>query len=92
VSKPFVFRSSFAKDYGLEIVDGPSRPLLAAIIVLDENNKVIYSEQVPEITQEPDYIKRYHRVEVTFSFPSAGENGEHILPPPGGRKVGVGGR
>jgi thiol peroxidase len=28
-----------------------------AIVVLDENNKVVYTEQVPEITQEPDYKK-----------------------------------
>ena len=53
-----VFRSSFAKDYGLEIADGPLAGLCSrAIIVLDENNKVVYSEQVPEITQEPDYDK-----------------------------------
>ncbi len=52
------FRSSFAKDYGLEIADGPLAGLCSrAIIVLDENNKVIYTEQVPEITQEPDYEK-----------------------------------
>ncbi len=50
------FRSSFAKDYGLEIAEGPLKGLCSrVVIVLDENNKVIYSEQVPEITQEPDY-------------------------------------
>jgi thiol peroxidase len=50
------FRSSFAKDYGLEIVDGPLAGLCSrAVIVLDENNAVVYSEQVPEIAQEPDY-------------------------------------
>lgn len=50
------FRSSFAKDYGLEMVDGPIKGLCSrVVVVLDENNKVIYSEQVPEITQEPNY-------------------------------------
>lgn len=52
------FRSSFAKDFGLEIADGPLKGLCSrAVIVLDENNKVLYSEQVPEIAQEPDYAK-----------------------------------
>jgi thioredoxin-dependent peroxiredoxin len=50
------FRSSFGKDYGVEIVEGPLAALTArAIVVLDENNNVIYTEQVPEITQEPNY-------------------------------------
>lgn len=49
-------RSSFARDYGLEIVDGPLNGLCSrAVLVLDEANNVIYSEQVPEIAQEPDY-------------------------------------
>lgn len=47
---------SFAKDYGVLITDGPLEGLCArAVVVLDEENKVIYTEQVPEITQEPDY-------------------------------------
>ncbi len=50
------FRSSFAKDYNLEIANGPLAGLASrAIVVLDESNKVIYTEQVPEITQEPNY-------------------------------------
>lgn len=50
------FRSSFAKDYGLEIVDGPLAGLCSrAVLVLDADNKVVHSEQVPEIAQEPNY-------------------------------------
>ncbi len=46
----------FGKNYGVEIVDGPLAGLLArAIVVLDENDTVIYTQLVPEITQEPDY-------------------------------------
>ena len=46
----------FGKNYGLEIVDGPLQGLHSrAVIVLDENGKVVYTEQVPEIVQEPDY-------------------------------------
>ena len=50
------FRSSFGTDYGLTIGDGPLAGLCSrAVIVLDEHNKVIYTEQVPEIGQEPNY-------------------------------------
>ena len=50
------FRSSFARDYHLEISDGPLKGLCSrAIIVLDQNNKILYTQQVPEIGQEPDY-------------------------------------
>ena len=50
------FRSSFAADYGLEITDGPLAGLCSrAVIIVDESGNVVYSEQVPEIAQEPDY-------------------------------------
>lgn len=48
----------FAKDYGVLITDGPLAGICSrAVIVLDEADNVIYTEQVPEITQEPDYDK-----------------------------------
>ncbi len=44
------------KDYQLEIIDGPLAGLLSrVVIVLDENKNVVYTEQVPEIVDEPDY-------------------------------------
>jgi thiol peroxidase len=47
---------SFAKDYGVLITDGPLAGITArAVVVLDENDKVVYTELVPEIAQEPDY-------------------------------------
>lgn len=50
------FRSSFGKDYGVELKTGPLAGLCSrAVVVLDENNKVVYAEQVPEIGQEPNY-------------------------------------
>lgn len=50
------FRGSFLKDYGVELVDGPLKGLSArAIVAIDENDKVLYAELVPEIAQEPDY-------------------------------------
>ncbi|HTO35933.1 MAG TPA: thiol peroxidase [Flavobacterium sp.] len=47
---------SFGKSYGLTITDGPLAGLHSrVVIVLDEAGTVIYTEQVPEIGQEPDY-------------------------------------
>lgn len=52
------FRSSFAKDYGLEFVDGGLKGLCSrSVIVVDENNKVLYTEQVSETVNEPNYEK-----------------------------------
>jgi thioredoxin-dependent peroxiredoxin len=46
----------FATDYGVLITDGPLAGITArAVVVLDENNKVVYTQLVPEIAQEPDY-------------------------------------
>lgn len=48
----------FAKDYGVLIQDGPLAGICArAIVVLDENDHVLYTQLVPEIAQEPDYDK-----------------------------------
>ncbi len=46
----------FHGKYGVDIADGPLKGLTArAVVVLDENNKVKYSQLVPEIKTEPDY-------------------------------------
>ena len=46
----------FAKDYGILIVDGPLAGVCGrAVVVLDENNKVLYTQLVGEIAEEPDY-------------------------------------
>jgi thiol peroxidase len=46
----------FAKDYGILLLDGLYRGITArAIVVIDENDKVAYTELVPEIRQEPNY-------------------------------------
>lgn len=50
------FRGDFGDDYGTIITDGPMKGLHSrAVVVTDENNKVLYTEQVPEITNEPNY-------------------------------------
>ena len=51
------FRTSdFGVNYGVLMADGPLRGLLArAVIVINEEGEIVYTELVPEITQEPDY-------------------------------------
>jgi len=47
---------SFGEQYGLTIVDGPMKGLLArAVIVVNPEGEIVYKELVPEIAQEPDY-------------------------------------
>jgi len=46
----------FAKDYGVLITDGPLAGVTArAIVVIDENDQVVYTQLVGEIADEPDY-------------------------------------
>ncbi|MBA0916173.1 MAG: thiol peroxidase [Nitrosomonadaceae bacterium] len=46
----------FMKNYGVAITDGPLSGITArAVVILDENNTVIYAELVPEIKDEPNY-------------------------------------
>lgn len=51
------FRAAdFGQAYGVTLTDGPLQGLLArAVVVLDEGGRVIHTELVPEIAQEPDY-------------------------------------
>jgi thiol peroxidase len=46
----------FHTKYGVDVADGPLKGLTArAVVVLDENNKVLHSELVSEIANEPNY-------------------------------------
>lgn len=48
----------FGKEYGVLFTDGPLQGLLSrAVVVIDENGKVVYTEQVAETTNEPNYDK-----------------------------------
>ena len=57
ISNLSAFRNQeFGTDYGVAIIDGPLQGLLArAIVVIDEQGTVAYTELVPEIAQEPNY-------------------------------------
>jgi thiol peroxidase len=48
--------AEFMKNYGVAITDSPLAGITArAVLVLDENDKVIHAQLVPEIKDEPDY-------------------------------------
>jgi len=47
---------AFGEDYGVRIVDGPLAGLLSrAVVIIGADGRVVYTQQVPEIAQEPDY-------------------------------------
>ncbi|HEX5339757.1 MAG TPA: thiol peroxidase [Gammaproteobacteria bacterium] len=53
-----LMRGNFGSDYGVMLEDGPLAGVTArAVVVLDADDKVKYTELVPEIAQEPDYEK-----------------------------------
>ncbi len=48
--------NDFTNAYGVQMTDGPLNGLMSrAVVVINPEGKVVYNEQVPEITQEPDY-------------------------------------
>lgn len=48
--------AEFLKNYGVEIAEGPLKGTAArAVVVIDENDNVVFSQLVNEITNEPDY-------------------------------------
>ncbi|MBA2480737.1 MAG: thiol peroxidase [Planctomycetes bacterium] len=52
------FRSSFGRDFGVAIADGPLQGLLArAVVVVGADGVVRHTELVPEVANEPDYAK-----------------------------------
>jgi thiol peroxidase len=56
VDSASVFRSDFGETYGVTISEGPLAGLMSrAVVVVDGDGVVTYTEQVPEIGQEPDY-------------------------------------
>jgi thioredoxin-dependent peroxiredoxin len=56
VTTASTFRSDFGSAYGVKMADGRLAGLMArSVVVLDQNGKVIHSQLVPSIGQEPDY-------------------------------------
>lgn len=58
VTTASLFRSDFFKWYPLDIIDGPLKGLCSrVVIIINEKNEIIYTEQVPEIGNEPNYAE-----------------------------------
>lgn len=50
--------AGFGKNYGVEILEGPLKGLFSrAVLVLDENDTVVYGEQIADVNDEPDYAE-----------------------------------
>lgn len=50
------YRSDFGEKYGVKIIDSPMKGLLSrAVVVIDPTKKIVYEEQVSDISQEPNY-------------------------------------
>lgn len=51
-------KHNFGSAYGVRIIDGPLTGLFSrAVVVVNEKGNVVYTQQVPDITEEPDYNK-----------------------------------
>jgi thioredoxin-dependent peroxiredoxin len=56
-------KREFGENFGVRILNGPLAGVFSrAIIILDESRNVIYTEQVPEITQEPNYQEALNQI------------------------------
>ena len=71
VQSASVFRSDFGDTYGVKIAEGPLAGLMSrAVVVVNGDGVVTYTEQVPEIGQEPDYDSALAALEVAAGHPS----------------------
>ena len=52
--------AGFGENYAVQIMEGPLAGMFSrAVIVMDENNTIVYREQIADIGQEPDYVAAY---------------------------------
>ena len=64
------FRSAFAGDYGVQITDSVLKGLCArAVFVIDIDDRILYTELVPEIAQEPNYDQALSAINFTSPTP-----------------------
>ena len=60
--------AGFGENYGVEIVDGPLAGMFCrAIVVVDENNTVVHTQQLNDIETEPDYKAAFRALGITVS-------------------------
>ena len=47
----------FGENYGVQIIEGPMKGMFGrAVVVLDEHNTVVHTEQIRDLDREPDYL------------------------------------
>lgn len=64
---------AFGDDYGVKISDSPIAGLMSrAVVIIDEAGKVVYTEQVPEIAQEPNYDAALANLQTHLQLHSGG--------------------
>ena len=60
--------AGFGENYGVQIVEGPLAGMFSrAVVVLDENNTVVYREQIADLGEEPDYIAAYRALGIDIN-------------------------
>ena len=60
-----LFRSDFLKNYPVDLVDGPLKGLTSrAIIIINEKNEITYTEQVYELSNEPNYDEALNALKI----------------------------
>ena len=60
--------AGFGENYGVEIVEGPLAGMFCrAIVVIDENNTVVHTQQLKDIATEPDYEAAFRALGITVS-------------------------
>jgi len=58
--------AGFGENYGVQIVEGPLAGMFSrAVVVIDENNTVVYTQQVTDIAAEPDYESAFRALGIS---------------------------
>jgi thiol peroxidase len=59
--------AGFGENYGVQILEGPLAGMFSrAVVVLDENNTVVYHEQIEDLSTEPDYGAAFRALGITL--------------------------
>ena len=60
--------AGFGENYGVQIMDGPLAGMFArAVVVIDENNTIVHTEQLEDISIEPDYVAAFRALGIDVS-------------------------
>lgn len=67
VSLSAIRHAGFGNNYGVLIEEGPLAGMFApAVVVLDENNTVVYREQIEDVCAEPNYAEAFRALGITI--------------------------